>query len=89
MTSSSPVAALLLLVLAGVAASSLIRVDDDGAYSRVTVSIARQVPRQHCKAIMTNLKVREKINMYEYISLKSFWLHDASSALIRHVTHES
>ena len=40
---------------------SILKIDEDRIYSRMTVQISENVPRQLCKATLDNLEVRTSI----------------------------
>ena len=49
---------LLLVISSPLTLSSLIYLDDPGVYSRVTVKIKEEVPRQYCQRVIEGVKVR-------------------------------
>jgi hypothetical protein len=48
--------------------ASMLKIDKDRIYSRMTVKISEQVPRQLCKQLIENLEVRLLSNKKKSIS---------------------
>ena len=66
-----PVMCLILAFCSQITASSMLHVRD-GIYSRISVKISDQVPRQFCQKVIDNIEVRSTEHL---ILNKNWWNH--------------
>ncbi len=69
-------------------ASSMLAVEDGGVYSRLTVKVSEEVPRQFCAQIMRNLQVRDFFLIEENFlgTFVVFFSLSLSLSLHRHIS---